>query len=196
MKKIFIILLIFLCIGCSKNEENSDKKQHGCSVEEACGIDVQESADMSEYGIEDEHTFVSISYTQAIELIKNEATAVIYIGRPSCPWCMDAVPVLNEVAKEYQSTVYYIYTRADDNQSDEGQASKKLLMEYMHDYLNENDEGKKALFIPDVLFIKEGKIVGNHIDTVAGYDAHERDMNADEIEQLKTIYRNYFEKVK
>lgn len=195
MKKILILLLTLLCIGCSKNEENLDKK-HGCSVEEACGIDVQESADMSEYGIDDEHVFVSISYNQVIELIKNEATAVIYIGRPSCPWCMDAVGVLNEVAKEYQSTVYYVFTRSDENQSDEGQASKERLMEYMQDYLDVNDEGKKALFIPDVLFIKEGKIVGNHIDTVDGYDANQRDMNEEEIEQLKSIYRSYFEKVK
>lgn len=196
MKKILILLFTLLCIGCSKNEENLDKKQHGCSIEETCGIDVEETADMNEYGLDEGNVFISITYGQAIELIKNEATAVIYIGRPSCPWCMDAVPVLNEVAKEYQSTVYYIFTRSDDNQSEKQQANKDLLMEYMQDYLNENDEGEKALFIPNVLFIKEGRIVGNHIDTVDGYDANERDMNEDEIEQLKTIYRNYFEKVK
>ena len=201
MKKLIVLLLlIMMCAGCSvspshKPTPSPDSSQNtGCAVEEPCTDEVSETADMSEYGL-DGHVFIETTYSDVLKMIESKRTAVIYIGRPTCPWCQDAVPVLNEIAKEYDMDIHYVFTRSDYNQSDAGQQAKDELILYMHDYLNENDEGEKALFVPDVLFIKNGEIAGNHINTVEGYQPSEREMNDEEIEQLKSIYRSYFERI-
>ncbi len=204
MKKLMFVLIAVLMIGCAPLPEdqnpndNSSNKSHGCDVLSACG---DEKADMSAYEnfMDSDHVFVSTTMSEALEAIENKQTFVLYAGFSTCPWCLEAMPILNEVAKEYDAAVSYINTRPDNTRESELRTFDNPeyveFVEVMKDVLSENDEGQKHMYVPFVFFIKEGEIIAWHEDTFDEHDAHERKMTEEEMERLAQIYRDGFEQL-
>ena len=168
---------------------------HGCSVLAPCG---DEKADMSAYEnfMDTDHVFVSATFEDALKAIENDQTFILYTGFSTCPWCLEAMPILNEVAKEFDATVSYINTRPDHTRESELRVSDNpdyvQFVEVMDAVLSTNEDGEKHLYVPFVFFIKEGELVAWHEDTFPEHDAHERTMTEDEIERLTEIYRDGF----
>lgn len=52
--------------------------------------------------------FDKIDSVKAQALVKGETEAVIYIGKEVCPYCKIFVEKLNKVAKDTNTTVYYV----------------------------------------------------------------------------------------
>lgn len=127
------------------------------------------------------------SYDEIFEILKS-GTGVIYLGYPECPWCRNLVPTMLMAAKEIEiDTIYYLNIKEDrdflildDNKKvitqKEGSKQYYKLVEalssILDDYVlttNEGKEvntGKKRVYVPIVIFVKDGKIIGKHIDTV------------------------------
>ena len=204
MKKLIAVLIAVFLMGCAalpadqNQNDDSSNKSHGCDVLSPCG---DEKADMSAYEnfMDSDHVFVSTTMAEALEAIENKQTFVLYAGFSTCPWCLEAMPILNEVAKEYDAKVSYINTRPDHTKESELRTFDNpdyvKFLEVMKDVLSENDEGQKHMYVPFVFFIKEGKIIAWHEDTFDEHDAHERKMTEDEIERLAQIYRDGFEQL-
>ena len=104
-----------------------------------------------------------VTLDEVFDIIQNK-TGVIYFGFPGCPWCRNMIPVLFEAAKNNNiDTIYYFNPRnVKKSDNDEYNKLKKILNEY----LSEDENGQKVLYVPDVYFIKDGKIVGHHLGTV------------------------------
>ncbi len=196
MKKIWMsVLFLLLAVGCTTQVDQPEPTPTAesefiepCSIEADCSDEEEIVADMSEYeGVGEEHVFVSKEYPDLLEMIENKETAIVYIGRESCPFCYELVPVLNEVALENEVTVYYVNTRTNHSTSDEGKAQLEEIKIYLNDFLTEDDEGNKAMYVPNVLFMKEGEVFANHVSTVDGHDANESKMNDEQTAQLKDI---------
>ena len=119
MKKIVLLMLVSLLCACSANTKadktEQNKKDAYCSDEtdksSACGID--ESADMSGYKDfkETENQFVDSDMQEALSVFQKKESAILYFGYPNCPWCVEALPVMNAVAKEDKQHILYIRTR-------------------------------------------------------------------------------------
>lgn len=187
MKKIISILLCMCCLCACSNQPQSNPKY--CDSEDTtCGL--KESADMSEYdGFDDKHNaFVEISMDEAIEMYQNKQTGIIYFGFPNCPWCLEAIPLLNEVALKHEAIVYYVRTRDKDHNLLYDDEDKKLLFPYMEDFLDRNDEGELHLFVPFVVAIKDGITLNAHLGTLDSHDPNERKMNEEEVTTLTQIY--------
>ncbi len=199
MKKLLVILSLILLAGCTNVPQptpsatpDTTKKPNYCDAVEPCG----ETADMSGYEIEENHTFVEIDFKEATEkIINSDENAVYYFGFVGCPWCMEAVPVLSKVAIEKEVTVYYINTRSDYSKTDEGTDYRMQITDFLDDYLGYNEnEGRNWLYVPDVLYMKNGEIMANHIGTSSDeHDATVRKMTDEEVGILTTIYSDYFD---
>ncbi|MEF2782714.1 thioredoxin family protein [Erysipelotrichaceae bacterium HCN-30851] len=202
MKKKYISLALacVLC-ACSAAEDKSIEQQNSsnqayCSEEgTTCSID--ESADMKDYeGIDEENNaFVETSMDEALSIFRNKKTAILYFGYPDCPWCVEAVPILDELAKENNQQILYIRTRDDQKELLYTDDEKKELISYAKEYMNQDEEGKYQLYVPFVVFVKNGKIMNAHIGTVDGHDAHERTMTEDEQKELTKIYDEMFQSI-
>lgn len=195
MKKVWILafLGILLLAGCNKKqEENTNTKKQGCDDSPVC--DVAKSADMSAYeGFDVENNqFIEITMDDAIQKMETDASGIFYFGFPTCPWCIEAVPIMNEVAQEMDLHIYYINKRAETS-NEENIAKMTTLLK---DIVSENDEGVPTLYVPEVVVINEGEITDHHADTVPNHDAHERKMSEEEQSQLKEIYQELFAKLK
>ena len=179
MKKLMMVICtLFLLSGCSQSDTKSD---------------------MSHYeGFTDtDHVFVDIDVKGMAKKIDDGDTFVIYFGFSECPWCKEAMPILNEIAKEYEMQVYYVNTRKEETWSSNLDIDDyDLFVQYMDAYLDYDDNGIKHLYTPHVFFIKDGKVVLEHQSTVDGHDAHERTMTDEEVKALKQIYSKGFELLK
>ena len=126
------------------------------------------------------------SIDKIIDIIKN-GTGVIYLGYPECPWSRNAVPALLEVSESTSiDTIYYLNmkdVKDEDLDSDgniitekEGVKGYDELLAALDSILDDStltkEDGttvtadEKRVYVPLVVFVKDGKIVDYYADTV------------------------------
>lgn len=175
MKKLFsIFLAMILCLipalGASAARTATASR----------GYSTGKKADMSGYkGFTDkDHVFETATAEDITKALDEKKTFTLYFGFDTCPWCIEAVPVLNEAAKEYQTKVLYNNTRSA-----------------VPDYEKVvNRLGISKLYVPYVLFIRKGEVVKTNLGTVDGHDATTAKMTAAQRQELLNIYRDGFAK--
>lgn len=147
-----------------------------------------------------------IRYTLIDEIfnILDGGTGIIYFGMPECPWCRNMLPVLIDAAKSNQiGTIYYYNPK---NIRDENSQEYQKLVNLLKDFLltdtatqketDKNfDKNKKRLYMPDVFFIKDGEIVGDHKSTVESQKDPKIALTKDQYNDLKKIYTDYIKKM-
>lgn len=119
-----------------------------------------------------ENVFKYVTASEAIELFKSEQ-AIIFMGFKDCKWCQSYAPILNEVAKNNSvDTIYYLNIKEDRKNDTE---EYKILVEILKEYLYNDDNGNKRIYVPDVYFVKDGNVVGHNNDTsiISGGDTEE-----------------------
>lgn len=191
-KKIIIIIVCFLLglisgIGfyCYQNESIRFKLSYEYInyVEYSNGKKIEVSIPL-------DNKIKYLSEKELINFLKN-GTGVLYFGYNTCPWCRNAVPILIDAIKEKKvDTIYY----ADIHKLDISSIREELYS-LLNLYLEENDEGEKVLAVPDVYFIQNGNIVGEHRGTVDSYHNPYQKMTDSQKEELKTIYKNFIEEM-
>ena len=191
MKKILKLILsmtLGLCVltACDNKTKETEPK----SNEATANMDV--GTDMSSYKEfkEKDNMFIKVTADDVLNLIKTDKTAMVYFGFPGCPWCEDALPVLNEAAKNKDYPILYVETRNEKGELNYSEETKeKLYNEF--DFTFELDEnGKKTMYFPYVVRITYGIVTDYHIGTVAGHNANERELNEEEKIELKKTYEN------
>lgn len=207
MKKLLSLCLVLVLSGCTPSPAQSTptsttSSNTGCDITVECDV-VGEKADMSAYKdfMDSDHVFNEITMAQGNELLQSEKTFVLYYGFSTCPWCIEVLPILNDVAKKNGMAVEYVNVRPGGTDSTfdirvDTNPDYVKLVELTNDYLTVNDEGVKRLFVPFVFFIKDGEIVASHQDTFPEHNAHERKMTADEVNRLTAIYDDGFKALK
>lgn len=104
-------------------------------------------------------------YKEVDEIIKimEHGTGVVYLGYPECPWCQAYVPYLNEVAQEIgMEKIYYCNTK---KVKEENMEKYQKLIALLHGHLQYNAEGEEWIYVPNVSFHINGKIIGNDYET-------------------------------
>lgn len=168
--------------------------------------------------IDSNNPVVYADYDELVDVIENK-TGVIYLGFPNCPWCRTALPVLLDVLEDYKvDKLYYMniydirdsYTLVDGKvviaKDEDGKKIKgtdgyfKLLDaldSVLDDYVLTDPEGaeynvgEKRIYAPTVVFVKDGKIIGAHIDTVETQDNGFDPLTKEEKKELYEIYEDY-----
>lgn len=129
---------------------------------------------------------------QALELFKSEE-AVIFFGFKECVWCQEYAPILNDYAKQNNiEAIYYVDIKQDRaNNTEQYQQLIKLLDKY----LALDNNGQKRIYVPDVYFIKGGKIIGHNNDTSTEAGADTAEYYAQNGAQLKEKLDQLFKKI-
>ena len=160
--------------------------------EEAPGLSDAEAFSEEYTGVDTDNVF---SYRNAEEItrILEHGTGVIYLGFPECKWCQKYVTYLNEAAKENDITRIYYFNIYEDraNNTEEYQKIVSLLEEY----LEYDEEGNKRVYVPAVIVVDGGEIVG--FDDETSLDTHNLDdpdeyWTDEEVNDLMTNLANMF----
>ncbi len=159
-----IVLLVLVAIGVSLFFIFRDDKE-----DEEVMTDAQKFS--SEYTeVSDNNVFVYRNASEIVRILEN-GTGVVYLGFSECKWCQQYVTYLNEAAQENNITrIYYLDILEDrSNNTDEYQEIVAILDEY----LAYDEEGNKRVFVPAVVVIDGGEIVG--FDDETSLDTHNLD---------------------
>ena len=142
-----------------------------------------------------DNIFVYKSVDDIIKILEH-GTGIVYLGFPECPWCQRYAVYLNEVAKANGASCIYYYNIADDrkNNTDNYQKIIKLLS----GNLQYDQEGNERIYVPDVSFVLNGKIVAHDNETsldTKGYKTPDEYWNDDAVSNLKNRLAKYTQSV-
>ena len=171
-KKLLLIIPIIFAIlitGCTKKEIETDGAKFA-----------------KEYETVDENNYYVYRDIDEIIKILENGTGVVYLGFPECPWCQAYVPMLNEVADIEGLEKIYYYNILEDRK--ENTEEYQQIVDILEDYLQYDDEGNKRIYVPAVIFVSKGEIVGFDDETsydTKGFEKPEDYWNKEEISDLK-----------
>lgn len=197
MKKLLMLLLtVTMLAGCSgKSSTKAAATSDPGKVTITDHTDILSTkADMSGYKwIGSERAdFEETTISECMKLFTEKGSGILFFGYTGCKWCQRAVPELNKVARQLGVKVYYVDASI---QPDEDQYKK--LVGYLSDILSTDDNGEKQFFVPLVVGVKNGKIVGHHESLVDGFNpqSDEDQLSDAQKQKLDDIYQNIILKV-
>ena len=184
MKKILVLFLCLgLLVGCSSKSDLSNMVVNPDLnyLDDVKAI----SVDMSGYRnfTDTEHVFKKINFKEALRFIDEDASAIVYYGYKTCPFCVEVVPVLNELCKELGLSVYYVDVQGE-TVSDE---HLELFMGHYSEFLQTDDKDQPTFYVPQVSVIVDGEITSVHVGAVDSYNSGQP-MSDKQKEELKGIF--------
>ena len=160
----------------------------GCEVKK---VEDLKDSDLfaKEFNIDKENNFEYATYEEIINVLKGE-TGIVLFASADDDWCLKMVEILNDSTKDkdFEGNIYYYDpTSIKKENSDE----YKELLKILDGYLEEDKKGNKNLLIPDIYFVKEGKIIG-HNNKLIDLEHDPGEYFTDEkIEEIKKCFNNF-----
>ncbi|MBO4918560.1 MAG: hypothetical protein J5365_00230 [Erysipelotrichaceae bacterium] len=185
MKKILLILMMFLMLCSCRNEEERETEIPEYTFEMQ-----SEPIDMSGYdGVTStRHKFRIIRLSEVFRTIDEKSSGVFFIGRTNCGCCQEVVMILNEAAMECDVNIYYIDPYDEDYNLVSDMEMREKTMNYLYEILDENEEGEKDLMTPHLFTV----INGHFGDSQICFDNMRVD-NADAEKKTKALKKRYLE---
>ena len=141
--------------------------------------------------VPDDNVFVYSDVDEIIDILEN-GTGVVYLGFPECQWCDQYVVYLNEVAKENGILEIHYYNIREDRSNNTENYQKIVAL--LEDYLEDDEDGNHRIYVPAVIFMNNGEIVGFDDETSLDTDdaSTPREYWTDErVANLKTRLSEY-----
>lgn len=120
--------------------------------------------------VSEENVFVYRNVDEIIRILEN-GTGVVYLGFPECKWCQKYVTYLNEAAIENDITRIYYFDILDERSENTEEYQK--IVSLLEEYLPYDEEGNKRVYVPAVIVVDGGEIVG--FDDETSLDTHDLD---------------------
>lgn len=216
IKFIAIVILVLIAIfAVYKIFQTGTKDSHTFRDEYEClngVINPNNNRVYPNVSIPSDNRVVYSNYDEILDVLDN-GTGVIYLGYPECPWCRNAIPVLVDAVKNSSvEKIYYMNMKNERDQKDidvetlqvktikEATPGYYKLLEKLDKFLDEytvtKDEieyslGEKRIYVPIVIFVKNGEVIGVHADTVSSQTDPYVKLNSEQVEELKSIYNKY-----
>lgn len=143
-----------------------------------------------------DNVFVYRDINEIINILE-KGTGVVYLGFPECPWCKAYVTYLNEAAKEQDVEKVYYYNILEDRKNNTKEYQK--IIELLGDYAANDEEGNKRIYVPMVIGVNKGQIVGFDDETAwdtKGYETPEDYWSQEDLQGLKDKLAKMFQDTK
>lgn len=145
-----------------------------------------------EYTLVDrDNVYVYKSINDIINVL-SKGTGIVYLGFPECPWCQRYVVYLNNLAKEYNIEEIYYYNIKDARSNNTKEYQK--IVEILNDLLPYDDNGNKKVFVPTVVFVKNGKVIAldDETSTISDGTTPDEYWNQERINLFNSKMDSYF----
>ena len=143
--------------------------------------------------ISDDNVFVYASFDEIIDVLDG-GSGIVYLGFPECKWCEAYVPYLNEVAEDVGiSKILYYNIREDRSNNSE---NYQKIVELLDGYLTDDEEGNPRIYVPAVIFVNNGTIVGFDDETsldTGGFTNPADYWSEEEVSDLKSRLTSYMQ---
>ena len=212
---IVLVLGVFLIYTFTTKDQDTDAVRFKEEYEKYNGTKTKSDKVYPQVSIGKKNPVIYADYKKLFEVLE-KGTGVIYFGFPQCPWCRNAVPILLDSVSDYDLSIYYMnmLDKRDTLELDENnnvvtvkEATydyKKLLSildNYLMDYTLEDKDGneiytgEKRVYVPIVIFVKNGEIIVDHTDTVESQTDPYIILTSEQKQELKSIYTSYIDQI-
>ena len=143
--------------------------------------------------ISDDNVFVYASFDEIIDVLDG-GSGIVYLGFPECQWCNAYVPYLNEVAKSVGISQILYYNIKEDRSSNSENYQK--IVNLLDGYLQNDEEGNPRIYVPAVIFVNGGEIVGFDDETsldTGGFTNPADYWSEEEVSDLKSRLTSYMQ---
>ena len=143
----------------------------------------------------EDNVFVYKNIDEIINILKY-GTGVVYLGFPECPWCQAYVKYLNETAKDANREKIYYFNILEDRKNNTEKYQE--IVSILGDNLQRDDEGNLKVFVPNVSFVVNGKIIGNDYETsldTKGFEKPSDYWTEEEVSELENTLSGYMKEV-
>lgn len=143
-----------------------------------------------------DNVFVYRSLAEINKILEN-GTGIVYLGFPECPWCEAYVSYLNEEAKAYGVEKIYYANVLNDRQNNTSDYQKTISL--LENYLQYDEEGNKKIYVPSVIAVNQGHIVGFDDETAwdtKGYESPSDYWANEDLQGLRNRLQDMFDKTK
>lgn len=153
--------------------------------------------------LDKDNLYVYRDVDQIINILE-KGTGVVYIGFPECPWCQRYAKYLNDVAEDMGIEKIYYYNILQDRKANDEVVEKGLdnvsedtkknsdnylkIVSLLEEHLQDNEEGNKRIYVPSIITLKKGEIVGFDDETAwdtKGFATPDEYWTEDEVKDLK-----------
>lgn len=188
-KKLIIIVSAIIIIGGgillyfvlnNKNNENDN---------------VRFAKEYANSQVGEDNVFVYKNIDEIINILKY-GTGVVYLGFSECPWCQAYVKYLNETAKDANIEKIYYFNILEDRKNNTEKYQE--IVSILGDNLQRDDEGNLKVFVPNVSFVVNGKIIGNDYETsldTKGFEKPSDYWTEEEVSELENTLSGYMKEV-
>lgn len=141
--------------------------------------------------LDKDNVYVYKSINDIINVL-SKGTGIVYLGFPECPWCQRYVVYLNNLAKEYNIEEIYYYNIKDARSNNTKEYQK--IVELLNDLLPYDDNGNKKVFVPTVVFVKNGKVIAldDETSTISDGTTPDEYWNQERINLFNSKMDSYF----
>lgn len=183
--------VLLLVLGGMYFFTQKEREEKGAR-EERVDITISDAVRFSEEyeEVPEDNIFVYRDIDEIQKILEN-GTGIVYLGFPECPWCQRYVKYLYDVAKEKGvEKIYYFNILEDRRENTEGY---QKIVALLGDYLGFDDEGNHRVYVPDITFMNEGRIVARDNETSMSSGDVDEYWTSEKIQSLKNRLRIYIE---
>lgn len=184
-----ILLLVTSCSNSSTASSSAETNNEPIKVnqEDLNTPDFEiVSTDMSKYTqlLDQNHVFKQITMLDSYRFFDENASGVLYFGKPGCPFCQIVTPLVNNAARTVGVNIYYVDVSADTSANME---IYQGIADRLGDTIINQETGEEEFMVPNLFIIKNGKIVDHQVGTPQD--------DFDESDQQKDDAREYYQEM-
>ena len=141
----------------------------------------------------DDNVFTYATVDEIIDVLDG-GSGIVYLGFPECQWCNAYVPYLNDVAKSVGVNEILYYNIREDRSNNSENYQK--IVELLDGYLTDDEEGNPRIYVPAVIFVNNGTIVGFDDETsldTGGFTNPDDYWTEEKVSDLKSRLTSYMQ---
>ncbi len=150
----------------------------GCGSEEVTSTEntvtiASETADLSDYGLEDSVYIQKITPRAFYDFIDADGSGAFFMSTSSCDYCIIAMGLLVQAAEATGVTVYYI--DVDDPYYPFSEYSEDIVA-FLDSVLYHTEDGTVEVYLPHLFTVVDGEVAESHIGLMSyGYNGSSDD---------------------
>lgn len=148
-----------------------------------------------EYSVSKFNKFSYKSLSDVFDMLNDKKSGIVFFCYSDNSWCKEYAKVVNDASLDNGAKVYYVDIKNDmDNKSDSYNKFVALLENRLYKDIN----GKEVLYVPYLMFFKDGVITSydNETSLVVGNVTSDSYWTVDGIKNFNTRFKSFYKEIK
>ena len=148
-----------------------------------------------EYNVSKFNKFSYKSLSDVFDMLNDKKSGIVFFCYSDNSWCKEYAKVVNDASLDNGAKVYYVDIKNDMDKKSDSYNKLVALLEYR---LYKDINGKEVLYVPYLMFFKDGVITSydNETSLVVGNVTSDSYWTVDGIKNFNTRFKSFYKEIK